>query len=70
MLSVLANQTSILNDTTQLIDRSFLADDQKENYKSLIAERNAKLSRIVRSGKWLARPVAVIKVRPFVTNCM
>lgn len=41
---VLDKQTSILDEALRLIDRSFLPDDQKANYKSLIEERTAKLS--------------------------
>jgi serine/threonine-protein kinase HipA len=42
-LRVLDKQASILEDATQLIDRSFLADEQKDEYKRLIAERTSKL---------------------------
>jgi serine/threonine-protein kinase HipA len=43
-LRLLDKQTSILDDATALIDRSFLPDDQKEAYKRLIIERSDSLS--------------------------
>jgi serine/threonine-protein kinase HipA len=42
-IRVLDEQASILKDATQLIDRSFLPDDQKAEYKSLIEDRSGKL---------------------------
>jgi serine/threonine-protein kinase HipA len=38
-LRVLDKQASVLDEAIQLIDRSFLPHDQKEDYKRLIAER-------------------------------
>jgi len=43
-LRVLNKQASILEDATQLIERCFLPDDQKEQYNRLITERTAKIS--------------------------
>jgi serine/threonine-protein kinase HipA len=43
-LRVLDKQASVLDDATKRIDRSFLPDDQKEDYKRLIAERSASIS--------------------------
>jgi serine/threonine-protein kinase HipA len=43
-LNVLEKQMSILNDAKDLIDRSFLPNDQKESYKRQIEESSAKLS--------------------------
>jgi serine/threonine-protein kinase HipA len=40
---VLKKQTSILDEARRLIDRSFLPDDQKERYRTLLEERTAKL---------------------------
>ena len=40
---VLDKQASILNDERRLIDRSFLPDEQKEAYKQLLDDRNARL---------------------------
>ena len=40
---VLDKQASILNDARRLIDRSFLPDEQKEAYKQLLDDRNARL---------------------------
>ncbi len=42
-LRVLNKQASILEDATQLIERCFLPDDQKEQYNRLITERTAKI---------------------------
>jgi serine/threonine-protein kinase HipA len=42
-LRVLDNQAAVLPDAIQLIERSFLPDDQKEAYKHLIEERAAGL---------------------------
>lgn len=42
-IRVLEKQVSILNEATQLIDRSLLPDDQKSTYKLLIADRSASL---------------------------
>ncbi len=42
-LRVLDQQTQILEDATQLIDRSFLPADQKVDYQRLIAEQTEKL---------------------------
>lgn len=40
-LRVLDQQTSVLDDAIQLIERSFLPDDQKDAYKHLVTERTS-----------------------------
>lgn len=42
-IRVLDRQTSVLDDATRLIDRSFLPADQKSAYKDLVTSRSAKL---------------------------
>ncbi|MEX2138475.1 MAG: hypothetical protein WD894_04395 [Pirellulales bacterium] len=43
-LRVLATQAAVLGDATRLIDHSFLPDDQKQDFKRLIADRTNSIS--------------------------